>query len=122
MSLPSVIVILPYPPSANRMWRHVGSKVLRSAEYETWRKAAVLLIHAETRGKGIAGPYGLTLQIGRPDKRRRDLDNLIKPLNDALVLAGAVADDSDCQRIDAAWVTGIQGVRVMALDTTRVAA
>ncbi|MHC2018768.1 RusA family crossover junction endodeoxyribonuclease [Methylobacterium sp. CM6247] len=69
--LQHVIGTLPYPPSASRMWRHVGRKVLRSAEYEKWPKAAVDLIHAETKGRGIASPYGLKLHIGRPDRRRR---------------------------------------------------
>lgn len=122
MSLAAVLVTLPYPPSANRMWRHVGKKVLRSADYEKWRTACTAIILAETRGKGIVGPYAMALSIGRPDRRRRDIDNLIKPVGDALVLAGAVVDDSDCQRIEAAWTPGVVGVRVRLLETARVAA
>ncbi|GJE45464.1 RusA family crossover junction endodeoxyribonuclease [Methylobacterium soli] len=120
MTLASLIVTLPYPPSANRMWRHVGKKVLRSAEYERWRAACTSIIQAETRGRGFDGPYAMALAIGRPDRRRRDIDNLIKPVGDALVLAGAVADDSDCQHIEAGWASDVVGVRVRLLETTRI--
>lgn len=119
-ALNALTVTLPYPPSANRMWRHVGSKVLRSAEYERWRKACTLIIKAETRGNGLLGPYTLSLAIGRPDRRRRDIDNLIKPVGDVLVLAGAVVDDCDCQRVEAAWAVDVTGVRVRVLETTRI--
>jgi Holliday junction resolvase RusA-like endonuclease len=102
------------------MWRHVGAKVLRSATYEKWRKQCALLINLETKGYGIRGPYAMTLAAGRPDQRRRDIDNLIKPVGDVLVLAGAVEDDCDCQRVVAAWAPGVTGVRVTVLETRRV--
>lgn len=120
MSLSAVFVTLPYPPTANMMWRHVGKKVLRSAQYEKWRSACATIIRAETRGRGIAGPYAMTMLVGRPDRRRRDIDNLIKPVGDVLVLAGAVADDSDCQGIEARWVDSLEGVRVTLLETAAV--
>ncbi|MDR7037425.1 crossover junction endodeoxyribonuclease RusA [Methylobacterium sp. BE186] len=120
MSLHALVVTLPYPPSANRMWRHVGKKVLRSAEYERWRSVCAQIIGLETRGQGLAGAYAMTLSIGRPDRRRRDIDNLIKPVGDVLVLAGAVADDCDCQRVEAAWAPDVSGVRVRLLETNRI--
>lgn len=118
--LASLVVTLPYPPSANRMWRHVGSKVLRSAEYERWRLACTAVIRAETKGAGLDGPYAMTVRVGRPDQRRRDIDNLIKPINDIMVLSGAVADDSDCQRIEISWAPGVDGARILLLQTARV--
>lgn len=117
MSLPLIIVTLPYPPSANRMWRHVGKKVLRSAEYERWRKECQTIIRAETRGQCVAGPYAMTLQVGRPDRRRRDIDNLLKPVSDVMVLAGAVEDDCNCQQIEAAWKSSVTGVHVTIMET-----
>ena len=52
----------------------------------------------------IACEYKLSLHVVRPDRRRRDLDNLFKAISDALVLAGAIADDSLCGWIEARWV------------------
>jgi crossover junction endodeoxyribonuclease RusA len=120
MSLLLVSVTLPYPPSANRMWRHVGKKVLRSREYEAWRAQCGLIIRQETNGFGLAGPYAMTVQVGRPDRRRRDLDNLLKPIGDVMVLAGAVEDDCHCQRIDASWSDEVTGVHVRLLQTRLV--
>jgi crossover junction endodeoxyribonuclease RusA len=117
MAVPLIIVVLPYPPSANSMWRHVGKRVLRSAEYEAWRKQCALIIRSETRGHGVAGPYAMTMQVGRPDRRRRDIDNLVKPVGDVLVLAGAVDDDCDCQKIEASWSADVTGVRVLIMET-----
>ena len=38
--------------------------------------------------------YCVTINAYPPDKRKRDLDNLIKPVLDALVDYGAIRDDS----------------------------
>lgn len=117
MSLSAVIVTLPYPPTANLIWRRAGARTIRSPKYDAWRAECTLIIRAETRGKGLVGPYAMTLQIGKPDRRRRDLDNVIKPCGDVLVLAGAVADDSDCQDIAARWCPDVIGVRITVLET-----
>jgi crossover junction endodeoxyribonuclease RusA len=39
-----------------------------------------------------------------PDKRHRDLDNLLKATLDALAGAGVIANDRHCRRIEARWV------------------
>ena len=117
MTLPMVAVTLPYPPSANAMWRHVGRKVLRSREYEAWRAHCSLIIRRVTGGGRLDGPYAMTVMVGRPDRRRRDLDNTLKPVGDVLVLAGAVEDDHHCQRIDASWSTDVEGVFVRVMQT-----
>lgn len=120
----SLAITLPYPPSANRLWRTYRGRTVRSAEYQSWRNAAGLIVQAAARGCGLDGPYIMALEVGRPDRRRRDLDNLIKPVGDALVLGGAVRDDADCHRIEAEWVPGIAGVRVSlsSIFTGRAAA
>lgn len=120
MSIQILTVTLPYPPSANRMWRHVGKKVLRSAEYEQWRRTSSAIIRMETRGKSLEGPYAMTVHVGRPDRRRRDIDNLVKPVGDVMVLAGAVEDDCNCQRVEAAWAADVTGVRVTIVETKLV--
>lgn len=105
---------LDFPPSANRIWRNVGDKVLRSAEYRSWRSVASWTVKQAvmTQGGVISGPYSLLIEAGRPDRRRRDIDNLIKPLSDALVHGGAIADDSECATVTATWVPDLKGVRI----------
>lgn len=52
----------------------------------------------------IVGMYKLTLLAVKPDRRRRDIGNLEKAVNDALVAAKVVDDDSMCHWIDMRWV------------------
>lgn len=42
----------------------------------------------------LTGRLGICLDAYPPDKRRRDLDNILKPLLDSLVHAGLIEDDS----------------------------
>ena len=116
-----VTLSLPYPPSANRLWRNVGRKTLKSEEYRIWERDALTSIMTQRRSR-FDGPYTLRIEIGRPDNRARDIDNLIKPLNDILATAGVVRNDADTQRVEASWVSGLVGVRVTIAETTRVAA
>jgi len=91
---------LPYPPSANHHWRHVGAKVLISAEGQRYRDAVARIIAPERRcGRVPAEPLTGLLQVEIdmhvPDDRRRDTDNIVKPLFDALTAIEIWRDD--CQ-------------------------
>jgi crossover junction endodeoxyribonuclease RusA len=48
----------------------------------------------------------------RPDKRKRDIDNLLKPISDLLKSIGAIEDDYLCEMISARWVTNGDGVAI----------
>ncbi len=102
---------LPFPPSANRLWRRSGHTIHKSKTYTDWLRDAGWQVIAQKAG-GIAGPYTLAIQAKRPDKRRRDIDNLIKPINDLLMSVGAVDDDSHCELVSARWVTTGDGITV----------
>lgn len=102
MNVQPIALSMPYPPSANRLWRAVRGRNIKSAEYRDWlaRCAADL---AQQRPTPLPGAYRLSLIVNRPDKRRRDLSNTIKPLEDALQSAGIIRDDADCQRLMVMW-------------------
>lgn len=90
---------LPYPPSVNHYWRHVGHKTLISAAgraYRTNVQADVLAAHGLLR---LAGRLGVTIKATMPDKRRRDVDNLPKAVLDALTHAQVWLDDSQIDRL-----------------------
>jgi crossover junction endodeoxyribonuclease RusA len=98
-----IIILDHYPPSANAIWRAVpGRGVIKSALYRTWLIDQTLKLHLQT-GDRVEGHYHIHFKIQRKDKRRRDLDNLLKPLHDLIVAAGLVDDDSLCDRIVAEW-------------------
>lgn len=102
-------VLLPFPPSVNRLWRFdpKSKRALASMEYRTWKDLATYMIRqqrAVLTGRQHRGPYKLTVRLKKPDNRHRDLDNRIKALSDALVRARLVQGDHLCEHIDARWV------------------
>ena len=97
-------IVLALPPSVNRLWRTTSTgRMYSSPKYTAWRKTAVLNALLQAGRRKITGPYKLTLEVVRPDKRKRDLDNLLKASSDCLVEAGII-DDSQCEHIEAKWV------------------
>jgi crossover junction endodeoxyribonuclease RusA len=91
---------LPYPPSVNHYYRHVGPRVLISKAGRKYREAVI----SQLRSCGIKpldGGIELFLEAYPPDRRRRDLDNLLKCVLDSLQHAGAYHDDSQIMKITA---------------------
>ena len=88
---------LPWPPSVNNYYRHVGPRVLISREGRKYRRMAV------SRLGGLfdkfSGAVALSLDCYPPDRRRRDIDNILKCLLDSLVNAGVMEDDSLVKRL-----------------------
>ena len=86
---------LPYPPSVNHYWRRVGLHTLISREGRTFRRnVCALLGGGGPRKPPSGGRISLAMDAFPPDRRRRDLDNIQKPVLDALEHAGVYADDS----------------------------
>jgi crossover junction endodeoxyribonuclease RusA len=97
-----VTLSIPYPPSANRLWRAVKGRNIKSQAYRQWMAEAVLTIRAQ-RPRGIAGRYHLRVAASAPDRRHRDIDNLSKALSDALVQSGVIGDDHAAKSIFLEW-------------------
>ena len=89
---------LNFPPSLNRYYRVLGSRVLISREGRRFRMMCV------SRLSGVfpklVGKVKLTGEFYPPDSRRRDLDNVLKCTLDSLVHAGLLVDDSQIKHID----------------------
>src|SRR5690242_19697369 len=60
---------LPFPPSANSIWRKSGTRMHKSAGYAAWLREAGWQVIAQKQG-AIKGPYKLSINAARPDKRR----------------------------------------------------
>ncbi|MCC7406952.1 MAG: RusA family crossover junction endodeoxyribonuclease [Phycisphaeraceae bacterium] len=97
-------LVLPYPPSINHYWRHFRDRTVISQEGWTFRQDVQALLAPGTPAPGRAsggprkppsgGRVALAMDAFPPDRRRRDLDNLQKPVLDALEHAGVYEDDS----------------------------
>ena len=97
MVVPAMHLDLPFPPSINHYWRKWHNRMVISREGREYRTMVCGLL-AQTAGAGRIPPrdgrLALCMDAFPPDHRRRDLDNLQKPLLDALEHARVYADDS----------------------------
>jgi Holliday junction resolvase RusA-like endonuclease len=89
---------LPYPPSVNHYWRRVGPRTLISRGGRLFRKQ-VCAILASQRVQPLAGPLEVQVKLYPPDRRRRDVDNTLKAVLDALQHGGAYEDDNQIVRL-----------------------
>jgi crossover junction endodeoxyribonuclease RusA len=88
---------LPYPPSVNHYWSTTSRGRMyvsrRGKDYRT--ASAIALLMQRVPRDGIAGPLRVSLVANPPDRKRRDLDNVLKALLDAIVAANVIEDDSN---------------------------
>ena len=88
-----------------------------SAEGKAYRQAVNDLVMEAAmvqRYLKQAGPLRVVIEAFPPDKRKRDLDNVLKSLLDSLTHAGVWEDDSQIQdlRIYKATIAGMVKVRI----------
>ena len=89
---------LPFPPSVNTYWRHVGSRVLVSKKGRDYRAEATSLLNRK-RITMHEGDLIVDVRLVPPDRRRRDVDNSLKALLDSMQSGGAYLDDSQIVRL-----------------------
>ena len=119
----SVEITLTTPPSVNGAWVNViGKGRVRSAEYRAWHNEAGWAIRA-ARLPMIGGLVVVAIRAALP-KRSCDLDNIIKPLLDALTAFAVIEDDSKVARLRAEWAADVRPgcvvVTVRQLSTPEV--
>ena len=96
------MMVLPWPPTTNTYWRFVGGRVLISKKGREYRRAVFDLAMVNKWKTFGAARVSVQIEAWMPDKRRRDLDNLLKSMLDALTHAGIWDDDSQIDGI-AIW-------------------
>lgn len=90
---------LPYPPSQNHYWMSLrrgplAGRVIISTAGKKYRDAIVRSTSIPP-GWNPDARMGVAIVAHPPDRRRRDIDNLLKPLLDALMHSVIFTDD--CQ-------------------------
>lgn len=95
-----VLIDLTLPPSANqRLIPYVINMTRRiigikdSPKYREWMEFEARKIKNEIQAP-YAEPVYVYMEITFPDRRKRDLDNMAKPVCDVLKFAGIYDDDS----------------------------
>lgn len=90
---------LPFPPSVNHYWRHVGNKVLVSSAGRKYRDAVIKSVAQQSVESFGTARVALMARLSPPDRRRRDLDNMAKAMLDGLTAANVYDDDSQLDMI-----------------------
>lgn len=109
---------LPFPPSVNHYYRRVGPRTLISRQGREYRRAICGLL-APAGGMGgirkppAGGRIALAMDAFPPDRRRRDLDNLLKCTQDSLAHAGAFEDDSQIDLLTVARQCPVPAGRIV---------
>jgi len=94
------VLTLPWPPSVNHYWRHVGARVLISRQGREYRRAVIRDLQLQTfPPSGKHHRLAVNINVFPPDRRRRDLDNLLKSVLDAMEHAGVYADDAQIDQL-----------------------
>jgi len=91
-------LLLPWPPSVNHYWLQRGKARFISPRGRAFRQA----VAEECAMQGVTpldGRLAVHVALWPPDKRRRDIDNLLKALLDACEHAGCYADDNQISEL-----------------------
>lgn len=96
---------LPWPPSVNRYYRSLrtgamAGRVLISEEGRAYRLAVDAVVKLTRSSKCYDIPLVVCALASPPDRRARDLDNLWKPVLDALQHSGVFLNDSQIDELN----------------------
>lgn len=92
---------LPYPPTANNLFRTLtkgplaGRRVLTGDAKDYRKLVGRQLMLQRVPLRSLSGKLAVAIVVHPPDRRARDLDNVCKTLLDSLKAAEFILDDSD---------------------------
>lgn len=96
-----VVISLPWPPSVNTYWRSItrgalAGRVLLSERGRDYRLQVARAVQSQrVPVRLLTGKLSVAIHALPPDRRARDLDNLLKGVLDALTFSGVIRDDAD---------------------------
>jgi crossover junction endodeoxyribonuclease RusA len=90
----SVYVSLDWPPTGNHCYTVARGRKILATQGRRYRDEAILRIKEQAAGKRVEGRLRVQIIVNPPDKRARDLDNLIKLPLDCLQKAGVIVNDA----------------------------
>ena len=107
-----MVVTLPMPPSVNHYWRFGRGRFYVAEKGMEFRRV-VCAKFRDTWYAPIVGNVSIEIDVYPPDNKRRDLDNILKALLDALAHAGAYTDDAQVSHIDVQRCEVVKGGKIV---------
>jgi crossover junction endodeoxyribonuclease RusA len=116
MTSKSLVLHVPFPPSVNTYWGFHGShRFLTTKAKEFKTNCLRSFIASKHQGFG-ASRLQVCVELYAPDRRKRDIDNHVKSLLDALCQANVFDDDSQIDHLTIVrkklWKNGLCLVRI----------
>lgn len=94
-----LIITLPWPPSSNIYWRYVNGRVITSKAARDYKYLIQQLSYTWKAPKFTTERLFFVVKVYPPDKRKRDIDNLLKVTIDAIASTGVFQNDSQIDKI-----------------------
>lgn len=85
--------ILPWPPSINHYYATFKGRRILSRAGREYKKTVAAIVMLNKQPK-LSGKLAVDLILNEPNRIRRDIDNVVKPLLDSLTVADVYTDDS----------------------------
>lgn len=112
-----MILTLPWPPTINHYYapgQRPGTYYMTAAA-RAYRIEVSTRVGAQRMRQGLTGRLRLCIVACPPDRRARDLDNLLKAVQDALQHAGVYRSDSQIDRLEVERGSVTKGGRIDVL-------
>lgn len=110
---------LPWPPSANTYWRRNGNCYFISKKGQDYREFVCKHCYVYQGLYQASHRLHVKIQAYPPDKRRRDLDNLLKGLLDSLQHAKLFPDDNQIDKLTIERMPEFEGKVVVNVELIR---
>ena len=89
---------LPYPPSVNHYWGQAGNHRFIGKKGKEFRERVMDAVN-EAKIQALEGRLAVHVALYPPDRRKRDIDNVLKSLLDACEHAGCYENDSQIDEL-----------------------
>lgn len=119
-----ITVDLPWPPSLNHLYASVNGRKVLSKSGRLYRWAVLQEVNKVKPAKFESQRLSVQIDAFPPDRRKRDLDNMLKCALDGLTNAGLWEDDSQIDHLSIRRLSigGFLRVKICEMVTDRTTA